>query len=189
MFISFLVFGGITVYVVAVGAKGIKILEDGMAPILVLVSFSVIIWALSTADWSLTELLTAEVLQPDETKNTWTIFFISLSAMIAFDGAMVLSMSDFTKNVKTQKSQILGQMIATPLMTGFIAFVGIAGTAGAEFAFNKEIWEPAVLVDQFENPFIVIFFSLVILASIITTNVGGNLVPPANIVAAMSASF
>lgn len=74
-------------------------------------------------------------------------------------------------------------------MTGFIAFVGIAGTAGAEFAFNKEIWEPAVLVDQFENPFVVILFSLIILASIITTNVGGNLVPPANIVAAMSASF
>lgn len=188
-FISFLIFGAITVYIVAVGAKGIKILENGMAPVLIIISFLVIIWGLSTANWSFSELLSAEVLQPDQTKNTWTIFFISLSAMIAFDGAMVLSMSDFTKNVKTQKAQILGQMIATPIMTGFIAFVGIVGTAGAEFAFNKEIWEPAVLVDQFDNGFVVIFFSLVILASIITTNVGGNLVPPANIVTAMSASF
>ena len=65
--------------------------------------------------------------------------------MIAFDAGIALSMADFTRYSKSQKSQILGQVISAPLITCFISFVGICGTAGAAIAFNEAIWEPAVL--------------------------------------------
>ena len=68
-------------------------------------------------------------------------------------------------------------------MTGYISFVGICGTAGAYLAFNKEIWEPAIIVGNFENAFIRILFSLFIIFAVLTTNVAGNLIPPINIVA------
>ena len=72
-------------------------------------------------------------------------------------------------------------------MTAFIAFVGICGTAGASLAFQEAIWEPAVLVSKFDNPAIVIIFSLFIIMAVLTTNVAANLVPPTNVLATLFA--
>lgn len=107
--------------------------------------------------------------------------------MIAFDGGIALSMADFTKNCKTQKAQAVGQLVGAPVMTAFISFVGICGTAGAAIVFKEAIWEPAVLVSKFDNPFIVIIFSLFIIMAVLTTNVAANLVPPTNVIATLFA--
>ena len=61
--------------------------------------------------------------------------------MIAFDGGIALSMADFTRNCKTQKAQFAGQLAGAPIMTAFISFVGICGTAGAALAFHEAIWD------------------------------------------------
>ena len=137
-FISFIIFWIINVYIAASGNKAVKYLEGFSAPVLILLSFVVII---------------------------------------------ALSMPDFTRNCFKQRNQIVGQLISAPLMTGYISFVGICGTAGAYLAFNKEIWEPAIIVGNFENAFIRILFSLFIIFAVLTTNVAGNLIPPINIVA------
>ena len=106
---------------------------------------------------------------------------------VAFDGGIALSMADFTKNCKTQKAQAVGQLVGAPVMTAFISFVGICGTAGAAIVFKEAIWEPAVLVSKFDNPFIVIIFSLFIIMAVLTTNVAANLVPPTNVIATLFA--
>lgn len=182
-FISFLIFWAINVYIAAYGNKAVKILEGVSAPALILMSLIVIIWGFSTAGWSLDALLSAQVLQPQEGIDFWTLFWPALSAMIAFDGGIALSMPDFTRSCVNQRAQILGQIISAPLMTGYIAFVGICGTAGAWLAFGKEIWEPAVLIGNFDSMAIRLIFSVFIIMAILTTNVAGNLIPPVNIVA------
>lgn len=183
LFISFLIFWMINIYVAASGSNAIRLLQNSSAPILIGLSFIVIAWALSAADWSLTSLLADPSLQGSNDANFWELFFPSLSAMIAFDAAIVISIADFTRFNKSQKAQFYGQVIGAPLMATFIAFVGICGTAGAAIVFNESIWEPAVLVSKFSNPFIVVLFSLFILVSILTTNVAGNIVPPINVMA------
>ena len=182
-FISFIIFWIINVYIAASGNKAVKYLEGFSAPVLILLSFVVIIWGFSTANWSLDTLLSAKVLDSKEGVGFWELFWPALSAMIAFDGGIALSMPDFTRNCFKQRNQIVGQLISAPLMTGYISFVGICGTAGAYLAFNKEIWEPAIIVGNFENAFIRILFSLFIIFAVLTTNVAGNLIPPINIVA------
>ena len=182
-FISFLIFWAINVYIAAYGNKAVKILEGVSAPALILMSLIVIIWGFSTAGWSLDALLSARVLQPQEGIDFWTLFWPALSAMIAFDGGIALSMPDFTRSCVNQRAQILGQIISAPIMTGYIAFVGICGTAGAWLAFGKEIWDPAVLVGNFDSIAIRLIFSIFIIMAILTTNVAGNLIPPVNIVA------
>lgn len=182
-FISFIIFWLMNVYIAASGSKAVKILEGVSAPILIILSLVVIIWGLSTADWSITKLLSAEVVQAKAGVSFWTLFWPALSAMIAFDGGIALSMPDFTKHCVDQKSQALGQIISAPIMTGYISFVGICGTAGGFLAFGKEIWEPAVLVGYFPSVVVRIIFSLFIIMAVLTTNVAGNLVPPTNIVA------
>lgn len=183
LFISFLIFWALNVYIAASGNKAVKILEGISAPALIAMSLIVIVWGLSTAGWSLDTLLSAQVVQARGDTDFWTLFWPALSAMIAFDGGIALSMPDFTRSCVNQKAQIVGQIISAPVMTGYIAFVGICGTAGAWLAFGKEIWEPAVLVGCFPSPIIRLIFSLFIIMAILTTNVAGNLIPPVNIVA------
>lgn len=186
LFISFLIFWVLNVAIAAAGGKGVKILENVAAPMLVVLSFIVIIWGLNLAGWNMGTLLSVPVLQAKEDANFWKIFWPALSSMIAFDGTIALSMADFTRYCQTQKGQALGQIISAPVMTLFIAFVGICGTAGAFLAFGKEIWEPSIIVAQFSNPFVVILFSLFIIMAVLTTNVAANLVPPTNIIASLS---
>jgi NCS1 family nucleobase:cation symporter-1 len=187
LFISFLIFWAINVYIAGSGSKAVKALQKYSAPVLIILSFTVIFWGLSTADWSLTTLLAEPSLQGDPSSKFWVLFFPALSAMIAFDAGIALSMADFTRHSKSQKSQILGQVIGAPFMTAFIAFVGICGTAGAAIAFNESIWEPAVLVSKFDNPIIVVTFSFFIIMAVLTTNVAANLVPPTNVLSTIFA--
>ena len=185
LFISFLIFWVINVYIAGSGSKAVKALQSYSAPMLIILSFVVIVWGLSTADWSLSTLLAEPSLQGGTSSQFWILFFPALSAMIAFDGGIALSMADFTRHSKSQKSQVLGQIVGAPVMTAFIAFVGICGTAGAALAFGEAIWEPAILVSKFSNPFIVVFFSIFIIIAVLTTNVAANLVPPTNVLATL----
>ena len=186
-FISFIIFWAINVYIAACGSDAVKLLAKYASPLLIVLSFIVIIWGLYTADWSITALFSVQALQGNPDVDFWTLFFPALSAMIAFDGGIALSMSDFTRSCKSQKAQIIGQLTGAPIMTAFISFVGICGTAGASLAFNEAIWEPAVLVSKFDNPFIVIIFSLFIIMAVLTTNVAANLVPPTNVISTLFA--
>lgn len=176
-FISFLIFWAMNLYIAASGSTAIKKLEEYSAPALILLSFVVIIWALNLADWSIITILNQPAVLGSG-DNFWLVFFPALSAMIAFDGTIALNMPDFTRHCKNQKSQFLGQLLGAPIMTAFIVFVGICGTSASYMQFGEAIWEPAILVSKFENPLVVIFFSIFIILATITTNVAANLVPP-----------
>ena len=185
-FISFIIFWIMNVYIAASGSKSVKILEGVSAPILIVLSLIVIIWGLSTAGWSIKTLLNVKILQADPNVDFWKLFWPALSAMIAFDGGIALSMPDYTRHCVDQKSQSVGQIISAPIMTFYISFVGMCGTAGGLLAFGDEIWEPAVLVGHFPSVAIRIIFSIFIIMAVLTTNVAGNLVPPVNIVATLT---
>lgn len=184
LFISFLIFWAMNLYIAASGSKAVKALEVYAAPVLIALSFAVIIWALYVADWSLATLLNQPAVKGDG-RNFWIMFFPALSSMIAFDGGIALSMPDFTRHCETQKSQYLGQLLGAPVMTAFIAFVGICGTSGSYIAFGEALWEPAILVSKFSSPFVVIFFSIFIILATLTTNVAANLIPPSVVFATL----
>ena len=114
LFISFLIFWAMNLYIAASGSKAVKALEVYAAPVLIALSFAVIIWALYVANWSLTTLLTQPAVQGNGT-NFWIMFFPALSSMIAFDGGIALSMPDFTRHCETQKSQYFGQLLGAPM--------------------------------------------------------------------------
>lgn len=171
--ISFVIFMIFNIYIGYHGSKAIKYLEDFSAPVLIILSAVVIIWALYVCG-GFSGIFSTEV-AGSSTSEFWKLFFPSLTAMIAFDSTIALNFSDFTRHAKNQKSQAIGQLIGTPIMTAFIVFVGICGTAGSEVAFGEAFWDPSILVAQFTNPIIVIVFSIFIILATLTTNVACNL--------------
>lgn len=178
-FITFMIFWLLNLYVTYTGSKGVKIMENVAAPILIFLALCVVVWSHSVCGGFAGMLTISEI--SGAGTDFWKLFFPALSAMIAFDGAIAVSMPDFTRHAVKQKDQFVGQVVAAPVMVVFIAFVGVAGTAGSVKAFGRAIWNPSELVAQFDSPFIVILFSLFIIAAVLTTNVAANLVPPANV--------
>ena len=110
LFISFLIFWLMNVYIAGSGSGAVQKLEKFAAPVLILLSFIVIIWGMYTADWSITGLLSEPSIQGNPDADFWKLFFPALSSMIAFDGGIALSMADFTRNCRTQKAQMVGQL-------------------------------------------------------------------------------
>lgn len=134
LFISFLIFWGLNLYIAASGSKAVKALEEYSAPALIGLSLVVIFWALYVSNWSITTVLSQKAVQGSG-GNFLIMFFPALSSMIAFDGGIALSMPDFTRHCKNQKSQYLGQLLGASIMTAFIAFVGICGTSASYIQF------------------------------------------------------
>lgn len=171
--LSFIIFTAFNIYIGYHGSKAIKYLEDFSAPVLIILSGVVIAWALYVCG-GFDGIFSTKVAGSNNS-DFWKLFFPSLTAMIAFDSTIALNFSDFTRHSKTQKAQAVGQLIGAPIMTAFIVFVGICGSAGSEVAFGEAFWDPSILVSQFSNPVIVVIFSLFIILATLTTNVACNL--------------
>lgn len=175
-FISFGIFVLINFYIGYHGSKAIRFLEDYAAPVLICLSCVVIVWAIymAVSFGGFSNLFTTKVAGGNG-EGFWKQFFPSLTSMIAFDATIALNFSDFTRHAKDETAQVKGQLIGAPIMTAFIVLVGICGTSGSELAFGEAFWDPSVLVSQFNNPLIVIIFSLFIILATLTTNVPCNL--------------
>ena len=63
LFISFLIFWLMNVYIAGSGSGAVQKLEKFAAPVLILLSFIVIIWGMYTADWSISGLLSEPSIQ------------------------------------------------------------------------------------------------------------------------------
>lgn len=177
LWLSFGLFFILNIYIAYHGAEGIKFLQNLAAPILVFLGVAVVYWAYQAANGDWNQLLTTTAAEQAQI-SFWILFFPALSAMIAFDGTLALNTSDFTRNAVSQKAQVVGQLIGAPIMTLFICLVGVIGTNGSLIVYGEAIWNPAELVARFDNPFVVIIFSMFIILATITTNIAGNLVPP-----------
>lgn len=175
-FISFGLFVFINFYIGYHGSRAIRFLEDFAAPVLILLSCVVIVWAfwLANQNGGFSTLFSTKVAGGNG-QSFWSQFFPALTSMIAFDATIALNFSDYTRYATSEAAQVNGQLIGAPIMTAFIVFVGICGTSGSELAFGEAFWDPSILVSHFDHPAIIIIFSLFIILATLTTNVACNL--------------
>lgn len=189
-FISFGLFVLINFYIGYHGSKAIRFLEDFAAPVLIILSGVVIVWAvwLAIQQGGIATLFQTAVAGGNG-NSFWSQFFPSLTSMIAFDATIALNFSDYTRHSTSENAQVKGQLIGAPIMTAFIVLVGICGTSGSELAFGEAFWDPSVLVSHFDSAVIVIIFSLFIILATLTTNVACNLASASVVFSSLFSKF
>src|SRR5262249_8320211 len=108
------------------------------------------------------------------------VFVPSLTAMIGFWATLSLNMPDFTRFGRSQREQVLGQVVALPTtMTGFAA-LGVLITSASAIIYGKAIWDQVELVGRFTQPWIVALSMFTIVVATISVNIAANVVSPAN---------
>lgn len=175
--IGFFIFGAMNLYVVIRGAESIKWLETLAAPLLLAVGIGLMFWA--WPHMSMTELLLQPPSRP-EGAPVFGYFFAGLTAMVGFWATLSLNIPDFSRFAKSQKDQIVGQVLGLPLTMFFFAALGVVMTAASESLVGQTVADPVSLIGMINNPFWVSLAMVMIIIATISTNTAANIVSPTN---------
>ncbi|WP_409524993.1 NCS1 family nucleobase:cation symporter-1 [Nitrincola sp. MINF-07-Sa-05] len=175
--IGFFLFMAINLYIVIKGSESIKIMETLSAPLLLAVSIGLMMWA--TPQISITELLLTPANRPAEA-SFWGYFFGGLTAMVGFWATLSLNIPDFSRFAKSQKDQIMGQIIGLPLTMFFFASLGVVLTAASFNLVGETISDPVNLIGRIDSPFWVVIAMIMIIIATLSTNTAANIVSPTN---------
>lgn len=159
------------------GLNSIKWLETLSAPVLMLVGLGLLLWASDKISYR--ELFAIPANRPTN-ESVAKYFFSGLTAMIGFWATLSLNISDFSRYAKSQKDQIIGQVLGLPLTMFLFSALGVVLTAASEPLFGRTISDPITLIGQIQNSFWVSLTMILIMIATLSTNTAANIVSPTN---------
>ena len=176
--IGFFIFWVANIAVVVRGSESIKHLETLAAPMLLAVAFGLMIWAMPRI--SVSELLSVPASRGSD-ESFWPLFGGALTAMVGFWATLSLNIPDFSRYARSQRSQVIGQIIGLPLTMLMFSGLGVVLTAASFSLVGETISDPVNLIGKIESPFWVVLAMLVIILATISTNTAANIVSPTNV--------
>jgi len=175
--LGFFIFWTLNIAVVIRGSESIKLLEAAAAPLLLIVAIGLIVWAMPKI--SMSEVLAVPATRP-EGSSFFGYFMAALTAMVGFWATLSLNIPDFSRYAKSQRSQIIGQIIGLPLTMFMFSGLGVVLTAASMSLVGETISDPINLIGRIDNPTWVILSMLMIILATISTNTAANIVSPTN---------
>jgi NCS1 family nucleobase:cation symporter-1 len=175
--IGFFIFWIANVSVVLRGSESIKWLEVIAAPLLLLVGIGLLLWAWPQA--SVSELLARPPDRPADSSFTG-YFFAGLTAMVGFWATLSLNIPDFSRFARSQRAQIVGQVVGLPVTMVLFAGLGVVMTAASSQLVGETVSDPINLIGRIDNPFWVVLSMIIIILATISTNTAANIVSPTN---------
>jgi NCS1 family nucleobase:cation symporter-1 len=175
---SFGVFWLLNIAVVYKGMELLRWVENWAAPFVLVMTLALLLWALQAAH-GFGPILS----RPGKfhsLQDFLPIFFPSLTAMIGYWATLSLNMPDFTRYGRSQREQVVGQMVALPTTMTVFAAMGVLITSATQIIYGESIWDPVVLVGRFGSPWIVGISMLTIVIATLSVNIAANVVSPAN---------
>ena len=176
--LSFLLFWGLNVFIIYRGMDLLRAFENWAAPFVLVMTGALLWWAVSRAQ-GFGPLLS----QPGKFQSFsefLPVFIPSLSAMIGYWATLSLNMPDFTRFGRSQREQIVGQVIALPTTMSVFALMGVMITSATVIIYGESIWDPVQLVGRFTSPVIVVISMFTAVVATLAVNIAANVVSPAN---------
>ncbi len=175
--IGFFIFWALNIIVVIRGSESIKWLETLSAPILLAVGLGLIFWAGGSISY-------IDVLSTPATRaqgsGFFSYFFAALTAMVGYWATLSLNIPDFSRFAKSQKDQVVGQIIGLPLTMFIFAALGVIMTAASKTLVGETVSDPISLIGKIDNPFWVTIAMVLIIVATLSTNTAANVVSPTN---------
>src|SRR4029079_12431926 len=117
----------------------------------------------------------------------WGFFILALTGNVSFWATLALNIPDFSRYARSQRDQVVGQIIGLPATMGLYSFIGVAVTSAAFVIYQhlptddlQKLWDPIFLLSQFRNPAVLVLAMLALCVATLATNIAANVVSPAN---------
>ena len=156
----------------------LRAVENWAAPFVLVMTGALLWWAVSRAN-GLGPLLA----QPGKFhtfREFLPVFVPSLTAMIGYWATLSLNMPDFTRFGRSQREQIIGQVVALPTTMSLFAAMGVMITSATAIIYGESIWDPVQLVGRFSSPVVVAISMFTVVVATLAVNIAANVVSPAN---------
>jgi NCS1 family nucleobase:cation symporter-1 len=180
--LSFLLFWSFNVYIIYRGMDLLRRVENWAAPFVLVMTGLLLAWAIWRAN-GLGYLLNQEG-KFHTFSEFWPIFIPSLTGMIGFWATLSLNMPDFKRFGKSQRDQVVGQVVALPSTMTIFAAMGVMITSAAVVIYPhmkpEELWDPMKLVGQFQSVVVVAISMFTVVVATLAVNIAANVVSPAN---------
>ena len=176
--LSFLLFWGLNIYIIYRGMDLLRAVENWAAPF-VLVMTALLLWWMIDQAHGLGPLLA----QPGKFNTLGEflpVFVPSLTAMIGFWATLSLNMPDFTRFGRSQREQIVGQVVALPTTMTVFAAMGVLITSATAIVYGEAIWDPIKLIGKFTSPVVIAISMFTAVVATLAVNIAANVVSPAN---------
>jgi NCS1 family nucleobase:cation symporter-1 len=177
MWLSFIIFWLINVYIILRGMETLRFFESWAAPVLLIVSVALTVFMVWQAE-GFGPILSQENAFGGWTGGFWTLFFPSLMAMIAFWSTLSLNMPDFTRFGRSQRDQVVGQVLGLPTTMTLFCLLAVFTASASVIVYGEAIWDPTALTARFGNAVVIVISLVAIALATLTTNVAANLVSP-----------
>src|SRR5262245_50499859 len=176
--LSFLVFWAMNVWVIFKGMDLLRHVENWAAPFVLVMAAILLGWAIKEAH-GLGPLL------QDRGKfrsmgEFFPVFVPSLTAMIGFWSTLSLNVPDFTRFGRSQREQVIGQVVALPTTMAVFAAMGVLITSATVIIYGEAIWDPVKLVAKFHAPLVVAISMFTVVIATLAVNIAANVVSQAN---------
>jgi len=176
--ISFLIFWGMNVFIIYRGMDLLRKVENWAAPFVLVMTAILLVWAVRKAH-GFGPLLS----QPGRLHTFaefFPVFIPSLTAMVGFWATLSLNMPDFTRFGKSQREQMIGQVVALPTTMTVFSAMGVFITSATVLIWGRAIWDPMQLARQFRAPVVVAISMFTVVVATLAVNIAANVVSPAN---------
>jgi nucleobase:cation symporter-1, NCS1 family len=178
VWICFAGFWLLHVIVIVLGIRTIKFLQGITAPFLLVIGIALLAWAVVKAGGFGTMLAAPSKFQ---TFGEFFHFFIpSLTGVVGFWATVALNIPDFTRYARSQRAQVVGQVLGLPTTMTLYSFIGVAVTSATAIIFGQTIWDPVQVLARLGNPIAVVIAMLALLLATLNVNVAANMVSPSN---------
>ncbi|HYY42263.1 MAG TPA: cytosine permease, partial [Pyrinomonadaceae bacterium] len=180
--VSFMLFWGMNVFIIYRGMDLLRKVENWAAPFVLVMTALLLAWALWRAH-GIGYLLQQPGRYPG-LRAFLPIFIPSLTAMIGYWATLSLNMPDFTRFGRSQREQVVGQVVALPTTMTVFAAMGVLITSAAVVIYPHmradELWDPIKLIARFRDPFVIAISMFTAVVATLAVNIAANVVSPAN---------
>jgi NCS1 family nucleobase:cation symporter-1 len=176
--LSFLLFWGINIFIIYRGMDLLRKVENWAAPFVLMMTAVLLWWAVDRAN-GLGPLLAQPGKFPTF-REFFPVFVPALTAMIGYWATLSLNMPDFTRFGRSQREQMIGQVVALPTTMTVFAAMGVLITSATVIIYGRAIWDPVQLVAQFKAPVVVAISMFTAVVATLAVNIAANVVSPAN---------
>ena len=126
-------------WVVCRGIESIRLLLNIKAPLLLALGLILLAWAYFAAGGFGDMLSRPSQFDPGQPKagGFWPFFILALTGNVSYWATLALNIPDFSRYARSQRDQVVGQVVGLPTTMGLYSFIGAAVTSAAFVIYSN----------------------------------------------------
>lgn len=176
--VAFLLLWAIQLLIVRKGMEAVRHFQGMAGPLIWLVMIVLAVWMLWQANWQISWTTGGG----DVTLSTgeqWYQTFAAVGLTVGVLATLMLNFSDFARFSPSRNAVVKGNAWGLPFNWTAFALTSVIVSAASVKVYGKAVLDPAALLEQVDNQFVVLIGSFVFVLATIGVNVVANFVSAA----------